>query len=124
VADGKLASEPAVVSRSGPAQQTLEQLLDGPKDSRHTTEIPRGSQLEKLSIKDGVATASLSAGFFSPDGGTGTLLRLAQVVYTLTQFPGVASVQFLREGQRLDLFGEGLALNRPLTRQDLVAAQL
>jgi spore germination protein GerM len=115
---GKLAAMPAEVSGSAPAKESLEQLLKGPKDPRHSTEIPPAAKLEDLSISGRVASASFNDAFFAPNGASGTLLRLAQVVYTLTQFPGVTSVRFLKNGQALDVIGEGFPLNRPLTRGD------
>jgi len=123
VASNKLAIERSPVSAAAPARQALEQLLHGPKDPQHFSEIPKTSQMEDLSTKDGVATVSFNQGFFTPNGATGTLLRLAQVVYTLTQFSGVASVQFLEDGRSVDLIGEGFPLNRPLTRQEFAHLQ-
>jgi hypothetical protein len=46
-------------------------------------------------------------------------MTLAQVVYTLTQFPTVERVQFRVEGQDVTVFGsEGLVIERPQTRAD------
>lgn len=115
---GKLATVPSEVSAATPARQAMEQLLKGPADSRHSTEIPAATHLQGLTIVSDTATVSFDDAFFTPGGATGTLLRLAQVVYTLTQFSGVTSVRFLRNEQAVDLIGEGFPLNRPLTRQD------
>lgn len=120
---GKLAAVPSRVSAAAPAREALEHLLEGPGDSQHSTEIPRSTRLQRVSIENGAAAASFDDAFYAPDGATGTLLRLAQVVYTLTQFSGVASVRFLKNGQAVDLIGEGFPLNRPLTRQDFVRVQ-
>jgi hypothetical protein len=47
------------------------------------------------------------------------MYRLAQVVYTLTQFPTVDSVVFRVDGQDVDVFGsEGLVLDGPQARND------
>jgi len=115
---GKLSPVPAEVSGATPARQSLDQLLKGPKDPRHSTEIPASTQIEEVSITGGTASVSFNDAFFAPNGATGTLLRLAQVVYTVTQFSGVTSVRFLKNGQAVDLIGEGFPLNRPLSRQD------
>jgi hypothetical protein len=46
-------------------------------------------------------------------------MRLAQVVYTLTQFPTVKSVQFQLDGEPVRVFsGEGIVLDKPVTRAD------
>ena len=54
--------------------------------------IPAGTRLLGLSIAGQIATVDLSSEFESGGGATSVLGRLAQVVYTLTQFPTVTSV--------------------------------
>ena len=68
---------------------------------------------------DGVATIDLS-GEFESGGGTASMFgRLAQVVYTLTQFPTVESVRFRIDGRDVSVFsGEGIIIDRPMTRAD------
>jgi hypothetical protein len=45
--------------------------------------------------------------------------RLAQVVYTLTQFPTVEGVRFALDGEPVEVFSsEGIALEEPQTRAD------
>jgi hypothetical protein len=72
------------------ATAALEELLAGPTaqetaDLDLSTAIPSGTELDSLEITDGVATVELSAEM--PDAA------LAQVVYTLTQYPTVSSVE-------------------------------
>jgi len=117
-ADGKLVPEQTQVSTASPLRQSLEQLLRGPKDTAHFTEIPKSSQLLDVSLANGTATVSLDHAFFGPGGATAALVRVGQVVYTATQFPDVRSVQLLDEGKPPGPIGEGLSVNRPLTRQD------
>jgi len=52
-------------------------------------------------------------------GSYNILSRLAQVVYTLTQFPTVDRVLFYLDGQPVDVFsGEGVVLEHPVGRAD------
>ncbi len=45
--------------------------------------------------------------------------RLAQVVYTITQFPTVKGVVFSLDGEPIDVLGgEGIIIDQPLTRRD------
>ena len=45
--------------------------------------------------------------------------RLAQVVYTLTQFPTVQGVRFELDGEPVEVFsGEGVVLSEPVARDD------
>ncbi|MDE3076255.1 MAG: GerMN domain-containing protein, partial [Chloroflexota bacterium] len=117
-ADGKLVTESASVSAAAPANGALKALFGGPKMAGHFTEIPKDARLLDVSIKDEVGYVSLSKDFFASGGSLGMQLRLAQVVYTMTQFPGVKSVQLLQEGQIIPVAGgEGFPVGKPLTRQ-------
>ncbi len=100
----------------------MEALLAGPKVQTHFSDIPKDVKLLDLQSKGDVADASFSKEFFASGGSTGTQLRVAQVVFTLTQFPSVKSVQILQEGQILQaLGGEGFPIGKPLTRQNFPA---
>ena len=105
------------------ARAALETLLAGPSDVETaagvSTAIPAGTQLLDVSIEDGVATVDLSSEFESGGGSLSMMLRLAQVVFTVTQFPTVEGVQFELDGQPVEIFsGEGIVLDRPVTRED------
>jgi hypothetical protein len=91
----------------------LEALLDGPPQSDSisgmTSMIPEGTELLDLAISDGTATVDLSSTFASGGGSRSMMLRVAQVVFTLTQFPTVERVTFLLDGEEVDgIGGEGL----------------
>ena len=101
----------------------MEELLARPDDLESnagvSTAIPPGIRLLDLSIAEGVATVDLSDGFGQGSGSTGELLSVAQVVYTLTQFPTVNGVLFEVEGEPLKKTpGHGLLLSGPQTRRD------
>ena len=53
-------------------------------------------------------------------GGSASMnMRIAQVVYTRTQFPTVKGVLFELDGQRVDVLGgEGVVVDEPVTRKD------
>ncbi len=99
------------------------ELLKGPTQleaaSGFATAIPAGSTLLGLSVEDGVATADLSEAFESGGGSLSARLRLAQLVYTLTEFPTVQAVELKIEGQPATTFSsEGIVIDAPLTRDD------
>lgn len=82
------------VSRELPATDTgaaaTAELLEGPSSEEEseldaTTAIPSDTEIENVQIADGVASATVS--------GDLPTEALAQVVYTLTQFPNVDSVE-------------------------------
>lgn len=113
-----LPSAPAV------AAAAMNALLAGPTTAESsgrtiTTAIPTGTRLLGVTIKNGVATVNLSTEFDSGGGSASMQYRLAQVVYTLTQFTAVKSVVFQIEGQTVTVFGsEGIVLNGPVGRAD------
>jgi hypothetical protein len=101
----------------------LAELLAGPSVEERSigfsSEIPPGTRLLGLSVQDGVATVDLSGQFGQGGGSLSMMTRVAQVVFTLTQFPSVQAVQFRLDGQPVEaLGGEGLLLDRPLARDD------
>ena len=107
------------------ATAAMNALIAGPNDKEmgarpamYTT-VPDGTRLLGLSITDGVAIVNLSKEFESGGGSASVLGRLAQVVYTLTQFPTVKTVTFQLDGQPVTTFsGEGVVLDHPVGRAD------
>jgi germination protein M len=103
----------------------MAELLKGPNDAElgarpamYTT-VPDGTRFLGLTIAAGVATVNLSKEFSSGGGSASVLGRLAQVVYTLTQFPTVKAVKFELDGEPVSTFsGEGVVLDKPVGRSD------
>lgn len=142
--DGKIAAaqRPVEIEGNRPGRASLRALLAGPteaeEDAGLTTGIPNGTDLNDVTLDDAtdVATVDLSDDFLSPprsdepDAEEEALIylgRLAQVVYTLTQFPSITSVTFQIDGEPLtDLpvletietnpFNEPIDLAQPLDR--------
>lgn len=103
----------------------MKELLKGPNDDElggrpaMYTAIPDGTTFLGLTIANGVATVNLSKEFESGGGSAAVLGRLAQVVYTLTQFPTVKGVLFQLDGEPVTVFsGEGVVLDEPVGRAD------
>ena len=124
--DGLVAVLREVPSTKAVATAAVNALLSGPTDGEGkrgiTTAVPEGSQLLGLSVDGGVATVDLSGEFESGGGSASVLTRLAQMVYTLTQFPSVKSVVFQIEGEARPVFSsEGVVLDKPATRADYTA---
>lgn len=108
---------------AGVARAAMAALLDAGSTTdayvRISSAIPTGTRLLGVSVRDAVATVNLSREFETGGGSASMSYRLGQVVYTLTQFPTVQSVQFQVEGKPVTAFGgEGIALDRPQTRFD------
>jgi hypothetical protein len=122
----------AVPATGAPATAAMNVLLAGP-DTRERaaglgTTIPDGVVLHGIVIdsETKIATVDLGDRFAAGDGALSLRARVAEVVYTLTQFPTVRSVRFLIDGEPdVPLGGEGLLLEKPQTRagnRDLLPA--
>ena len=101
----------------------MESLIAGPSTQEQAaavgSQIPAGTQLLELNVDNGVATVDLTSEFESGGGSASMNMRIAQVVYTLTQFPTVKGVLFQLDGQRVDVLGgEGVIVDQPVTRKD------
>jgi hypothetical protein len=117
-----------VTSRTEPltvavGRASIEALLDGPSSEEAEagvgSAVPDGTELIDLAIESGTATVDLSGAFESGGGSLSMRMRLAQVVWTLTQFDTVDGVAFEVDGQAVEAFGgEGVVLDGPQTRAD------
>jgi hypothetical protein len=114
-ADAHLATAGRTVT-DDPAVGALEALLAGPvgieADLGFASAIPAGTELLGLETTDGVTTVDLSGAFETGGGSASMLGRVAQVVYTLTQFDGVESVRFELDGVPVEAIGgEGVIVD-------------
>ena len=84
------------------ATAALHALLAGPSSSERAagmrSEIKSGTRLLGIVIAKGVARVDLSSDYEAGASSRSLQLRLAQVVYTLTQFPTVSAVRVSVDG--------------------------
>lgn len=111
--------DPVATSRAA-----LEGLLAGPTDDERAlgfgSEIPEGTRLLGVRIEDGVSYVDVSSEFESGGGSSSMAMRLAQLVYTATQFESVDSMRLLLDGVAVDSFsGEAVIVDEPITRADI-----
>ena len=107
----------------GVATAAINALLAGPtraeRKSRLGTAVPTDTRLLGISIENGIATVDLTSEYQSGGGSLSMQMRLAQVVYTVTQFPTVKAVLFQLDGAPVNVFsGEGIILDHPVGRTD------
>jgi germination protein M len=116
-------AERRVAHTAMPATESMKALLAGPTADESaaglTSAIPTGSRLLGLTIDGTNARVDLSATFASGGGSLSMTARVAQVVYTLTRFPTVRSVEFLVAGRPAKVLGgEGVVLTGAQSRAD------
>jgi hypothetical protein len=103
----------------GVGQLALRAVLAGPTGGEAAaglvSDIPAGTGLLGVKIAGGTATVSLSSAFGAGATAQAVKLRLAQVVYTITQFASATRVSFEINGQAARVIG-GISVTRPQTR--------
>ena len=107
------------------ARAAILALLAGPSATEGdlSTMIPTGTKLLGINLEAGVATVDLSGTFESGGGSASMLGRLAQLVYTATQFPTVSTVQLRLDGAPVSTLGSAdVPLGVGLGRTDQTAA--
>ena len=82
-----------------------------------TSAVPSGTRLLNVTVDGGLAVIDLSSAFGTGGGTLSMEARVAQIVFTATQFDAVDRVLFLMDGAPIEfLGGEGLILTEPQTR--------
>jgi hypothetical protein len=100
----------------------MEAVLAGPTvteaDLGITSMIPGGTEVLGVDVQGSEATVNLSSPFESGGGSLSMTLRVAQVVYALTQLPDVDTVRFQIDGEPRDMIGgEGIVVD-PASRAE------
>ena len=102
------------------ATAAVNALLSGPSRSERSagvgSEIPGGTRLRGIVIANGVARVDFSSEYESGASSRSLQLRLAQVVYTLTQFPTVSAVRFSVDGTAVNDRAVGRSAYKGLAR--------
>jgi Sporulation and spore germination/Immunoglobulin-like domain of bacterial spore germination len=103
------------------ARAALTVLLRGPTAAEqrqgYTSAIPASTSLRGVSLSHGLLTVDLSGRFQAGGGSLSMLLRVAQAVYSATQFPTVDRVAFRLDGKPVDAIGgEGVLVSPPVGR--------
>lgn len=125
--EGAAVPVPRQVTTREVARAAIEALVAGPTSSESaqglSTAVPAGTLVLGLRIDAGTAIVDLSREFESGGGSFSVIGRLAQVVYSLTEFSSVDRVQFRIDGRQVDVFSnEGLILSPTVTRADFTSA--
>ena len=118
---------PANLATDDPVTQNaaywLQILFGGPmgpdQEVGATSAIPDGTELLGVRRDGSVLEVDVSSRFESGGGSLSMQMRLAQLIYTGTQFVGIEAVRILIDGERVDsIGGEGVDVSEPLTRRD------
>lgn len=106
-----------------PVEAAMRAVLSGP-DGRErsrglTTHLPPATRLLDIHANGRVAVADLSGEFQAPADPDAITLRIAQIVWTLTQLPDIEAVRFVVDGNEISVAtDEGQSVDRPVGRAD------
>jgi germination protein M len=101
-------------------ENTLEELVKGPKEEGHLATIPEGTEIKGVTVSGEVVAVNFSRAFVDnhPGGSASELMTVYSVVDTVTEVAGVDRVRFLVEGQALESLAGHLDLTQPIERDD------
>ncbi len=90
------------LTRLSPVEVAIRVLLQGPTSAERksglNSAIHAGTELIGVTVEEGVADVNLSAEFETVTSQLGHLMRISQVVWTLTELPEVEAVRFRIHG--------------------------
>jgi hypothetical protein len=106
-----------------PTRNALEAMFDGPNSVEQAigmgTSIPPGTSVLGIAIDGKTAIVDLSSEFEIPSGSLDETMRLAQVVFAVTQFDGIDRVKFHIDGVAQDpILSHGFEVGDGFTRDD------
>ena len=115
------------LSTRAPQESVMIALLDGPTtreaERAITSEIPSETRLLQVRVVDTVAEVNLSREFQTAGSSESVLLRVAQVVRTLTSTKGVSSVRFLIDGESVGVPTDSGVVERPVSTPDYASVR-
>lgn len=111
------------VAADTPVRNSLEAMFAGVNSVEQTigmtTSIPPGTRVLGITVDDTTATVDLSAEFAASSGSLDETMRLAQVVFSVTQFDGIDRVKFHIDGVAQDpILSHGFVVGDGFTRDD------
>ena len=119
---GKLTAGTVKISGSRDQRplQLMKELVE--KKPEGDTTFPKGLKVNKVTVKDKVATVDFSREFRTRRGDQDTLLMLYAIVDTLTGLPEIKSVQCTSAGKKVTVLW-GQDLDSPLKRNQSYIAK-
>lgn len=123
--DQLIAVSRPLVAGEDALNKAISELLRGPRKNERerglTTLIPAGVKLLKTKIEGEAAIIDLSRQLENYGGGSRRAIGVVgQIIYTATEIRGIKKAWIWEAGSReIILGGEGLVLDRPLSRQEL-----
>lgn len=105
------------------SEGAMRALIEGPTDRERDrgiiSHVPQPTRVLRILVVNQVAQVDLSSEFQVPGPSETIVLRVAQVVWTLTELPGVNAVRFAIDGSPVSALTDGGAVvDRPVGKAD------
>lgn len=97
----------AIKEKVTDAEFVLTELLKvkGSEDGKYLSVIAPDTRLNSCSVKDGICTVDFNKAFLNIKGTATQKMAVYSVVNTLCNMDSVESVQFLIDGEKVEIFG-------------------
>ncbi len=86
-------------------EAVLKELFKGTQNTTYTNVIPDTVIINSCSLKNGVCTVDLSVEFIEIQGTAAQEMAMYSIVNTLCEMEEVDKVQYLIDGEKVELFG-------------------
>lgn len=95
----------------------ITELIKGPENKSLISAIPEGTRLISIETKDGICFVNFSQDFVTKHSGgsSGEYITVYSVVNSLTELEHIDKVQFLVEGNKLEIF-KHMEFDKPFVR--------
>ena len=88
----------------------VEQLIAGPSESGYYATIPKDTKVMSVTTKDGVCYVNLDTGFTAQGYDVLGTVTIYSIVNSLTELPGITSVQILVNGETSINYKDNISL--------------
>lgn len=101
--------------------QIVEQLILGPKEKDHFATIPAETKIRNIKTEGGICYVDLSSEFVTKHtgGSSGEIFTIYSIVNSLTELEEVNKVQFLIDGEKVNVYKGNLDISKPLDRKEI-----
>lgn len=94
----------------------VEQLIAGPSEKGYYATIPKDTKVMSVTTKDGVCYVSLDTGFTAQGYDVLGTVTIYSIVNSLTELPGITSVQILVNGETSIAYKDNVSLETTFQR--------
>ncbi|MFW5976802.1 MAG: GerMN domain-containing protein [Bacillota bacterium] len=117
-----LVSEKRMVSAESVYNDTLKELIKGPKNENLIKTIPDGVEVIDFKLENNIIRINFNEALQKNHwgGSSGEIMTVYSIVNTMTQFDKISQVEFLIEGVEIETLSGHMDLSRPLGKNNKI----